>query len=209
MSEPAFHHGGWRAERPLAAVGAQMNLAYAVAVTLLDGTALAAQFAPERIDADDVWALIERTTLRHEPAFDERYEDGYNTRLEVMLRDGATRTSFVDQPRGGLLKPADQRRGRREVPDASPSRSSTTQGRREIENMVLALESAARDQDDPRRTAGAARQPDLRRPGGVNVSRALQLRELLAGERADRRARRLRRHLGGARRRSSASAPPT
>jgi aconitate decarboxylase len=105
VSEPAFHHGGWRAERPLSAVGAQMNLAYAVAVTLLDGTALAAQFAPSRIDADDVWALIGRTTLRHEPAFDARLQDGYNTRLEVVLTDGSTRESFVDMPRGGLLKP--------------------------------------------------------------------------------------------------------
>jgi 2-methylcitrate dehydratase PrpD len=105
VSEPVFQHGGWRAERPLEAVGAQMSLAYAVAVTLLDGTALAAQFAPERIDADDVWALIERTTARHETAFDERYEDGYNTRLEVTLSGGARRTSFIDDPRGGLQQP--------------------------------------------------------------------------------------------------------
>ena len=105
MSEPAFHHGGWRAERPLSAVGAQMNVAYAVAVTLLDGTALAAQFAPERIDADDIWALIERTTAQHEPAFDQRYEDGYNTRLIVTLADGTAREAFVDHPRGGILQP--------------------------------------------------------------------------------------------------------
>jgi 2-methylcitrate dehydratase PrpD len=105
VSEPAFHHGGWRAERPLAAVGAQMNLAYAGGVTLLDGTALAAQFAPDRIDSDDVWELIERTTVRHEPAFDARVEDGYNTRLEVTLADGRTRSSFVEHPRGGLLAP--------------------------------------------------------------------------------------------------------
>jgi aconitate decarboxylase len=105
VSEPAFHHGGWRAARPLAAVGAQMNLAYAVAVTLLDGTALAAQFAPSRIDADDVWELIERTTLSHEPAFDERFEDGYKTRLEVTTEDGRVRTSLVEHPRGGLMRP--------------------------------------------------------------------------------------------------------
>jgi 2-methylcitrate dehydratase PrpD len=67
VSEPAFHHGGWRAERPLTATGAQMNLGYAVAVTLIDGTALAAQFSAERIDADDVWGLIERTTLVETP----------------------------------------------------------------------------------------------------------------------------------------------
>jgi 2-methylcitrate dehydratase PrpD len=105
VSEPAFHHGGWRAGRPLTAVGAQMNLAYAVAVTLLDGTALPAQFSPERIDADDVWALIERTTLRHEPSFDERPQDGYNTLLHVVLLDGTTREAFVEMPRGAMAKP--------------------------------------------------------------------------------------------------------
>jgi aconitate decarboxylase len=139
VSEPAFHHGGWRAERPLAATGAQMNLAYAVAVTLLDGTALAAQFAPQRIDADDVWALIERTTLRHEPAFDERFEDGYNTRLEIALQDDTTRTSFVDQPRGGLLKPL----GNEEVSEKFRTLTEPlidNARAREIENMVLALE---------------------------------------------------------------------
>jgi 2-methylcitrate dehydratase PrpD len=105
VSEPAFHHGGWRAERPLAAVGAQMSLAYAVAVTLLDGTALAAQFAPERIESEDVWELIERTTTRHEASFDERPEDGYNTRLELTFLGGGQRIAFVDHPRGGIQAP--------------------------------------------------------------------------------------------------------
>jgi aconitate decarboxylase len=95
VSEPAFHHGGWRAERPLTAVGAQMNLAYAVAVTLLDGTALAAQFSERRLGADDVWALIEKTTVRHDPAY-----DGYHARVEVDER-----VAFVEHPRGGLLHP--------------------------------------------------------------------------------------------------------
>ncbi len=140
VSEPAFHHGGWRAERPLEAVGAQMNLAYAVAVTLLDGTALAGQFAPERIDADDVWALIERTTIRHEAAFDERYEDGYNTRVEVTLSGGARRTSFIDTPRGGPQRPL----ANSEVVEkfhtlADPLVGAERAG--EIEHAVLSLES--------------------------------------------------------------------
>jgi aconitate decarboxylase len=105
VSEAAFHHGGWRAARPLTVVGAQMNLAYAVAVTLIDGTALAEQFSPGRIASDDVWALIERTTARDEPGFDRRLEDGYNTRLQIKLTDGTTRSSFVEHPRGGLREP--------------------------------------------------------------------------------------------------------
>jgi aconitate decarboxylase len=140
VSEPAFHHGGWRAERPLAAVGAQMSLAYAVAVTLLDGTALAAQFAPERIDADDVWALIERTTALHEPAFDERYEDGYNTRLEVRLASGATRTAFVEHPRGGVARPLSNR----EIAEKFQTLAAPLAGAERaagIERAVLGIES--------------------------------------------------------------------
>ena len=140
VSEPAFHHGGWRAERPLEAVGAQMNLAYAVAVTLLDGTALAAQFAPERIDAEDVWALIERTTAHHETEFDERYEDGYNTRLEVTLRGGARPTAVIEHPRGGVQQPLTNA----EVVEkfralADPLVGAERAG--EIEQVVLSLES--------------------------------------------------------------------
>jgi 2-methylcitrate dehydratase PrpD len=140
VSEPVFHHGGWRAERPLEAVGAQMSLAYAVAVTLLDGTALAAQFAPERIDADDVWTLIERTTTRHDAVFDERYEDGYNTRLEVTFSGGARRTSFIDHPRGGIQQPLTNA----EVIEKFHSLADPLVGARragEIEYGVLSLES--------------------------------------------------------------------
>jgi 2-methylcitrate dehydratase PrpD len=139
LSEPAFHHGGWRAQRPLTTVGAQMNVAYAAAVTLLDGTALAAQFAPGRIDADDVWELIARTTTRHEIAFDQRYEDGYNTRLRVTFLDGSEREAFVEHPRGGIARPLSEA----EVIDKfrtltegviDPDRSAA------IEHTVLAIE---------------------------------------------------------------------
>jgi 2-methylcitrate dehydratase PrpD len=139
VSEPAFRHGGWRAERPLAAVGAQMNLAYAVAVTLLDGTALAAQFAPERIESEDVWTLIEGTTARHEASFDERYEDGYNTRLEVTLVGGEQRIAFIDHPRGGIQSPLTNA----EVVDKFRTLTAPLLGSertRAIESAVLGLE---------------------------------------------------------------------
>ena len=61
MAEAAYAHGGWKAERPLEVIGAQMNVAYAVAVALLDGDVLVEQFSQDRINSDDVWALIDRT----------------------------------------------------------------------------------------------------------------------------------------------------
>ena len=60
MAEAAYSHGGWKAERPLEVIGAQMNVAYAVAVALLDGEVLVDQFREDRINRDDVWNFIDR-----------------------------------------------------------------------------------------------------------------------------------------------------
>ncbi|MES2184139.1 MAG: MmgE/PrpD family protein [Pseudomonadota bacterium] len=70
VTHAVYHHGWWVPERPLTPIGAQMNIGYALAVAVLDGAALVPQFAPARIDADDVWQLLPRITVRHEPSFD-------------------------------------------------------------------------------------------------------------------------------------------
>ncbi|MFE8954468.1 MmgE/PrpD family protein [Streptomyces althioticus] len=101
VSEAAYHHGGWQADRPLEPIGAQMNLAYAAATALIDGAALLDQFTAERINRDDVWRLIERTEVRHDPAFDRLARDErLTTRLTLTLKDGSVRTIEVAHPRG-------------------------------------------------------------------------------------------------------------
>jgi aconitate decarboxylase len=70
VSHAVYHHGWWVPERPLTPIGAQMNIGYALAVAVLDGAAMVKQFSPARIDADDVWALLPRIEVRHQPAFD-------------------------------------------------------------------------------------------------------------------------------------------
>jgi 2-methylcitrate dehydratase PrpD len=89
LSEPVYHHGWWLPERPLTPTGAQMNIAYALAVALLDGEALAQQFSPSRIDADDVWQIIPRITAHHRAQFDELGSLGAGqTELRLTLNDG-------------------------------------------------------------------------------------------------------------------------
>jgi 2-methylcitrate dehydratase PrpD len=71
MSHSAFHHG-WRGlVRPLTPTAVQMSVGYAVAVAILDRAAMISQFTPQRIDDDDVWALIPRITAHHDPEFDK------------------------------------------------------------------------------------------------------------------------------------------
>jgi len=89
VSHAVYHHGWWVLERPLTSIGAQMNIAYALAVAIIDGQALVHQFAPQRINQDDVWALIPRIVAHHEPAFDEAGPlSRGRTRLRVLFRDG-------------------------------------------------------------------------------------------------------------------------
>jgi aconitate decarboxylase len=101
MPEAAFGHGGWPAVRPLEPIGAQMNVAYAVAVALLDGDVLINQFSDKRINSDDVWNLIDRTQTHHEKAYDQLPPDErLTTRVRVTLKGDITRDKVVVHPRG-------------------------------------------------------------------------------------------------------------
>ena len=62
LGEALYHHGGWKAERPLTATGAQMSNAYIAATYLVDGQVLPAQFRHDRLDRDAVWDLVGKTT---------------------------------------------------------------------------------------------------------------------------------------------------
>jgi aconitate decarboxylase len=101
MPEAAYGHGGWQAVRPLEPIGAQMNVAYAVAVALLDGEVLIDQFSNKRINSDDVWSLIDRTRTHHEKAYDQLpVDERLTTRVRLTLKDGSTRDKVVTHPRG-------------------------------------------------------------------------------------------------------------
>jgi hypothetical protein len=94
-------YGGWKAVRPLEPIGAQMNVAYVVAVALLDGDVLIDQFSEDRINSDDMWNLIDRTETHHEKAYDQRpVNERLTTRVRLTLKDGSTRDRVVAHPRG-------------------------------------------------------------------------------------------------------------
>jgi 2-methylcitrate dehydratase PrpD len=140
MPEAGYQHGGWKAVRPLQPIGAQMSVAYTVAVALLDGAVLIAQFSEKRINSDDVWNLIDRTDVHHETSYDKLpVEDRLTTRVRLTLKDGSTREKVVAHPRGT---------GDRALSDADiveKYRSLTrtvisAERQRKIENTVLNLE---------------------------------------------------------------------
>lgn len=106
VSHAAYHHGWWPPVRPLETIGAQMNIGYSMAVALVDGSALTAQYTRARIDADDVWALLKRITVNHDEAFDALPNAGlFQTRVVVTTFDGRKLEVEVDGPTGGPGRP--------------------------------------------------------------------------------------------------------
>lgn len=93
LTHDAFQHNGWRLERPVTSIGAQLNVAYVGAVALIDGAVFVSQFTPERMDSDDVWSVIDRTVVITDAEVDElakRSGTPRATRVSIELTDGRT-----------------------------------------------------------------------------------------------------------------------
>jgi 2-methylcitrate dehydratase PrpD len=103
VPEGPFKHNGWKLERPTTAIGAQINMGYVGAVMLVDGAAFVSQFAPDRINADDVWSVLDRITILHDPEMDElarRTNTPRATRVSIELVDGKRHDLEILNARG-------------------------------------------------------------------------------------------------------------
>jgi 2-methylcitrate dehydratase PrpD len=106
VGETIYMHGWWKLERPLTAIGAQMNIGYATAATLLDGNALPEQFTPARLDADDIWSLIDITDVHlDESLANANPTERFRTDLAVTTHDGSVHQVCVVAPHGAPWDP--------------------------------------------------------------------------------------------------------
>ena len=106
LGETVYKHGWWTPERPLTAIGAQMNIGYATAATLLDGNALPEQFTAARLGADDIWSLLEKTSVHLDESLnDAPLTERFRTDLAVTTRDGEVHHVRVVAPHGAPWDP--------------------------------------------------------------------------------------------------------
>lgn len=75
---------------------ADHSLPYLVAVALLDGQVLPAQYLPSRIVAADVQALLHRVTVQADAGFSRRFPAEMPCRVRITRRDGSVLTA--EQP---------------------------------------------------------------------------------------------------------------
>jgi len=105
---------------------ADHSLPYLVAVAILDGEVMPAQYRPARIRSDDVQALLLRVTVRPDDAFSHRFPAEMPCRVRVSLRDGRVLTSeLADYPgfltRGRTWEAAREKLERLGAPYTAPS----------------------------------------------------------------------------------------
>ena len=74
---------------------ADHSLPYLIAVAILDNQVLPAQFAAERILADDVQRLLCRVTIRPNAAYSHRFPNEMVARVTIALTDGRSLTREV------------------------------------------------------------------------------------------------------------------
>jgi aconitate decarboxylase len=103
------HHVGWD-YKPSGTIGAQMNLAYAVAVTTLDGVCSVEQYTDERIASEDVNAFIQKINITSNEGFDELGREGrHQIRLTVKFRNGEAVTKEKKHAKGSMFFPLSPR----------------------------------------------------------------------------------------------------
>lgn len=96
MADAAFHHGGWKATRPLTSTGAQMSNSFVAATQIVHRQVLAAQFRHDMLENDDVWRLVNITDC--ELATD--LPAAFSQRVTIEFENGSTLSQQVEAARG-------------------------------------------------------------------------------------------------------------
>ncbi|KAI8959033.1 putative immune-responsive protein [Daldinia sp. FL1419] len=105
LSEPAYHHGGWKAVRPLTSTGAQMSNAYIGAVYLVDDRVTPEQFRNDKLDRDEVWRLVDISTCTHNLEYSKSSQEKARTKVTITFRDGSAALSYEQAAPRGVKPP--------------------------------------------------------------------------------------------------------
>ncbi len=119
---------------------ADHSLPWMLAVVLLDGELNPAQYAPERIVADDVQDLMAKVEIVPDESFSRRFPDEMPADLEVTLVNGTVFRSSQDSYQGFHTDPLSWE-GARHKFDALTTPFTTAELRDEIAGTVADLEN--------------------------------------------------------------------
>ncbi|OJZ90093.1 hypothetical protein ASPFODRAFT_43460 [Aspergillus luchuensis CBS 106.47] len=96
MAKTALKKGGWTPEKPANVTSAQMSVPYAVALQVVDWEVVPAQFAPGKLNREELWKVIEIVECREVKEFDHSWAQ----RVRITFEDGEILETMLKAPRG-------------------------------------------------------------------------------------------------------------
>jgi len=121
---------------------ADHSLPYLLAVALLDGQVLPEQYAPERIAAADVQALLHRVEVRPAADLSARFPAQHACRLRLALDDGTVLAAEKHDYEGFLTRPMSWERAREKF-EGLAARAIEPEQAAELADAVSALDQLA------------------------------------------------------------------
>jgi 2-methylcitrate dehydratase PrpD len=108
MSKKGHLNIGWP-YKPGEVIAAQMNGAYAAAVSLLDGEAFVDQYDQSRLADPRILAIIPRIDIIHEPELDRGgASKRHAVKVDAVQTDGTRLSTKIEQRRGSAEHPLSQ-----------------------------------------------------------------------------------------------------
>ena len=96
LGEAAYHHGGFVAKRPITSIGAQMSSAYVVAVQIICGQVLPAQFRSDQLERDEIWRLVDLTSCE----LNKNLPKIWHQRVTIQFEDGSVIGQYLEKMKG-------------------------------------------------------------------------------------------------------------
>jgi len=119
---------------------ADHSLPYVVAVAILDGDVMPAQYELKRILSEDVQSLLRRISIAANPAYSQRFPEEMPCRIQVILRDGQTLLKESRDYPGFLSQPMTWEMARNKF-ESLAAPYTTDEQRKAITNAVADLEN--------------------------------------------------------------------
>lgn len=86
-------------------VDLQFSMPYQAAIAFVNGKVTVDEFDVKYIDNPLVKKLIAATTVTEDSEFEKRYPEHYSSGVEIIMDDGTTYMSVIDDPKGDWRNP--------------------------------------------------------------------------------------------------------
>jgi len=90
---------------PQTLLAARLSVPFCIALAALDGEVTLKNFTEERIDDPKIRGMMQKVTVKGDPALNALYPEKFPARVEIITKDGRKFSEAEDYPKGSFKNP--------------------------------------------------------------------------------------------------------